>query len=553
MNKFRTLAAVAAMTLGAAAQAQTPWMHVYFSDGETHITAPFSSVKSTEFTPSGNSFSEIVIETEDDTFWGDLNYFNRISIGAQVPQLHFTTDPKILDIKDKTTLYDATLTMDGVGLYPDIENELCFFRGRGNSTLNKPKKAYNFKFEEKTKVAGLRKAKSWVLLANYIDQSFMRNPAAFLAAQFAGVDYADSARPVDVFLNGTYKGTYTLCHKVGFNNGSVDLPADQEAQSIMLELDTCDPTEGFMPEHSGFTKHYRIPYQVKDPDAPEDAAEAQNWWYEWASDFEELENAAHERDFTRLKELVDYTALAKYLLVYNLAVNQEPNHPKSVFLWKTKGGKWQFGPIWDFDWAFGYQPTYYNYDKGEDNAAEKKLYDELMAYCKENNIQNFEDFEYNGKKYQLIFDYIFRYDTYEYWNPYDDWGKAKLPTYQSPLLGTGSNTNYKSYRDPMTGETIYYGHGGEFFLDMIQGNDEFMAEYAKVWAEFEAKLTEYWAAYDAYVTELTPSAAREVTAGWKKETFGEFDTTPMTTKDLKTWIKSRITYIKKASNNYGLY
>lgn len=555
MKKLLTLAAAAAMAC--AAWAQTPWMHIYFSDGKDFFTAPLSDIQSTRFETEGGDFHDIFITPQgQNEFWIQLDRISRMVVGAQVPQIHITTDDYIFDIEDKTTLFPATITVDGVGLYADLKDVPITFRGRGNSTLNKPKKAYNIKFEEKTKVAGLRKAKSFVLLANYIDQSYMRNPAAFLAAEFAGVDYADSARPVDVFLNDTYKGTYTLCHKVGFNNGSVDLPAADEAESIMLELDCCDPSQGFMPDCSGFSKHYRIPYQVKDPDAPEDYVQAQDWWYTWASDFQTLEDAAYNRDFNKLKQLVDYTALAKYLLVYNLACNQEPNHPKSVFLWKTKGGKWQFGPIWDFDWAFGYQPTYYNYaDDSGSSDAEKALYDEIMAYCKQQGFgDDWIDFEYKGKQYAWAYGYyLFRYSDNTYWNPYFSYNKEKLPTYQSPLLATGSNRNYCDYNDPLTGERISFGYGGEFILDMIQGNEEFLAEYARVWAEFEAKLTDYWAAYDAYAAELAPSAAREIQAGWEKENPFVYDDAPMTPTELKTWLKNRIKYIKKASNNYGLY
>lgn len=45
-------------------------------------------------------------------------------------------------------------------------------------------------------------------------------------------------------------------------------------------------------------------------------------------------------------------------MVFNFTCNQEIDHPKSVYMYKTLGGKWNFGPCWDFDWAFGYEPTY---------------------------------------------------------------------------------------------------------------------------------------------------------------------------------------------------
>lgn len=35
--------------------------------------------------------------------------------------------------------------------------------------------------------------------------------------------------------------------------------------------------------------------------------------------------------------------------------NMEINHPKSVFIHKEGTGKYVMRPLWDFDWAFGYE------------------------------------------------------------------------------------------------------------------------------------------------------------------------------------------------------
>jgi hypothetical protein len=50
-----------------------------------------------------------------------------------------------------------------------------------------------------------------------------------------------------------------------------------------------------------------------------------------------------------------------YLIVYMLTDNQELNHPKSTFMYKTKTGKFTMGPIWDFDWAYGYEKTFVHF------------------------------------------------------------------------------------------------------------------------------------------------------------------------------------------------
>ena len=57
--------------------------------------------------------------------------------------------------------------------------------------------------------------------------------------------------------------------------------------------------------------------------------------------------------------LVDIDMLGRFLMVNDLILNLEPHHPKSTFLYKEFVGnsdsKFVFGPVWDLDWAFGYE------------------------------------------------------------------------------------------------------------------------------------------------------------------------------------------------------
>ncbi|GHV39493.1 hypothetical protein AGMMS49546_11640 [Spirochaetia bacterium] len=52
-------------------------------------------------------------------------------------------------------------------------------RGRGNTSWGAPKKPYRIKFDKKTSLFGYEQAKSWVLLANYLDPTLLMNTVAF--------------------------------------------------------------------------------------------------------------------------------------------------------------------------------------------------------------------------------------------------------------------------------------------------------------------------------------------------------------------------------------
>jgi hypothetical protein len=56
-------------------------------------------------------------------------------------------------------------------------------------------------------------------------------------------------------------------------------------------------------------------------------------------------------------DYIDIESIAKYFIVNMLTSNEEINHPKSTYIHKELGGKYTMGPIWDFDWAYGFEST----------------------------------------------------------------------------------------------------------------------------------------------------------------------------------------------------
>ena len=95
---------------------------------------------------------------------------------------------------------DAPNATGGVGI-----------RTRGKSTSVALKKAYRIKFNEKTSVLGLKDNKSWVLLADYYDQSSIRNYTALtLASYFDNMDFTPTPNHVALIMNGEFKGLYLL-------------------------------------------------------------------------------------------------------------------------------------------------------------------------------------------------------------------------------------------------------------------------------------------------------------------------------------------------------
>lgn len=271
---------------------------------------------------------------------GEIKNFNywiglKHKIGETVPLIEINTDVYQEEITSKTDYSDATFTLRCFGKDEDIERKVSI-KGRGNSSWGFPKKPYRLKFDKKTSLCGLPAAKNFVLLANYMDCSLIQNALAFKIGELLDLPFTNVGVPVDVVLNGSYKGSYLLTNKPGINAGNVNI---DEGNSIMWELDVA-----FDEELKFRSPVFDLPVMVADPDLDEAGFDY------WKADFIEMEKAVDEGNAS---DYVDLEEAAKYLVVYEILKNDELGYPKSFKLYKTKGSKYNLGPIWDFDVAMG--------------------------------------------------------------------------------------------------------------------------------------------------------------------------------------------------------
>ena len=319
------------------------------SQGSKYTPKDWNDVESISFDAEGE---KMLVKTKSE----ELNEYSLKDMpvmvsGQTLPLIEITTDEYVAEIPDKINYKSGWFSMKGFGCYDDAAVEVKI-RGRGNSSWDFPKKPYRLKFEKKISLCGLPKAKNYVLIANYSDPSYMQNSIAFKLAEMLDIEYTYPMIPVDVVLNGIYKGSYTLTTKPGINAGSVDI---DEENSIMWELDTY-----FDEDYKFQSPIFRLPVNVSDPDlleiAGDDKDVANALFESWKQDFIEMEKAVYEH---RAGDYIDLDLYARYFLIYDITKNDELQHPKSVKLYKTRGegNKYIFGPVWDFDGAWSYWTT----------------------------------------------------------------------------------------------------------------------------------------------------------------------------------------------------
>lgn len=255
--------------------------------------------------------------------------------------------PGAAEIPPKTEdwLPDATLTIYGADCSVEYAGTTDI-RGRGNSTWKYPKKPYALKLDSKAEILGMPKHKRWVLLANWLDRTLLRNHVSFRIAMQTGLEWTPHGEFVEVILNGKHIGNYYLCEHIKVDENRVDideLDEDEVDGGYMMELDT------YYDEAFKFKSSVKsFPYMFKDPDEVNDAQ------FAFMKDFiNNLEGALYDKSRFAAREYADYLDVDSFVdwwISYELTGNTETKHPKSTYVHKDKGGKLKAGPVWDFDW-----------------------------------------------------------------------------------------------------------------------------------------------------------------------------------------------------------
>ena len=184
--------------------------------------------------------------------------------------------------------------------------------------------------------------KRWVLLANFMDHSLMRNSLAFSMAALTGLEWTPDWRFVNVVYNGQSRGCYLLCEQVRVGDCRVDI---DEKEGYLLEVDS------YFDEPCRFrTARRSLPVNVKAPDDP--SLEQMAYIEGYLNEIESLLYGDSTDFRTLFRDYLDMDTFVDWWLVHELAQNAEPNGPRSCYMYKDKGGLLKAGPVWDFDLAF---------------------------------------------------------------------------------------------------------------------------------------------------------------------------------------------------------
>lgn len=217
-------------------------------------------------------------------------------------------------------------------------------RGRGNASWDQfPKKPYRIKFDSKQSPLGApASAKKWTLISNYSDKSLMRNIVAFEVSRIFGLAFTPFCHPVDVVVNGEYRGCYQLCDQVEAAKDRV--PAKD---GYLIEIDAYAWKETHC-----FWSWKGTPVTIKHPDE-DDCTQAQKNHIEYF--FNQMESAALGEEFTDsekgYRKFLDLESFLRNILTGDFCGNTDLLW--SVYMYKdAEDGVLYSGPTWDHDLSF---------------------------------------------------------------------------------------------------------------------------------------------------------------------------------------------------------
>ena len=226
---------------------------------------------------------------------------------------------------------------------------------RGFGSQKHPKKSYGFETRElsgkdrNVSLLGMPKDEDWVLIANYRDESLLRNHVAYAASRWLG-RYAARTQFVEVVVNGTYEGVYLLAEDLKLTDSRVAVDDTDVSGGYVLEMVTTERTRG----KRFFTtpvKHQPVVY--KDPNSKEISYGRAAWIRDYVGRCERRLYGNRFTDPRRgYRHCLDMDAAVDYLLLNELFRNAAVFW-FSTYMHKGVRGKLVLGPIWDFDLSIG--------------------------------------------------------------------------------------------------------------------------------------------------------------------------------------------------------
>lgn len=301
--------------------------------------------------------------------------------GEQIPSLSITlVGGTLKDIhnnkEESLSGYAAIIEADKT---VDYWGELAQIHGRGNSSWGMEKKPYALEFSEDTNLLNMGAHRCYVLVANAMDESNLRNKIVYDTAVALGLPNSVNAEYVDLYVNGDYLGLYLLTSKISIlenNPSAIDLQTETQKlnQYPLNKYQTFEKNtdgmfiKGYSIEHNpqNITGSYLLEFELSSRvnaektlfttrsgqnitvKVPKYASEEQ---MDYISAY--VQSIEDSLGTTEISTFIDTDSWERYYLIQEIFSNIS----KTSFFFHKNGNEENSilvaGPVWDFDLSMG--------------------------------------------------------------------------------------------------------------------------------------------------------------------------------------------------------
>ncbi|MCF0223393.1 MAG: CotH kinase family protein [Fibrobacter sp.] len=247
------------------------------------------------------------------------------------------------EIRDTEREYSARLQIYGDTLPCSDVYELTV-RGRGNSSSKMPKYGLKLEFKDKVEMFGMPKNRDWALIANFGDKTHLRNYMMTRISEWLMADYTPKMQFVELYLNRKYMGLYLFAETVKVSRNRVNI-VESDSSFLFEKEDSKKLDSPNVTTDLGNSFHVKSPRDLTE--------ESSRMLREHLNQFELLLTNGRIYSRERFESWVDMDDFLLYYWIQEFSRNEDGGFARSTFMTWEKDGPIRFGPLWDFDLAFG--------------------------------------------------------------------------------------------------------------------------------------------------------------------------------------------------------
>lgn len=267
---------------------------------------------------------------------------------------------------------DFEIIDHGTGARNYVSDTVYAFKGKimteqqGYSGPYYPKKNYDLYtiYSDSTKLdtslLGMPKEHDWILKAEYLDLSIMKNPMIYELSRMMGV-YAPRTKYCEVTVNGEYMGVYSLTEKIKRDKNRVDIAKLSKTDTAGANLTggyifemniNGDPpqwTSQYLPINYATSQKF-VEFKDVYPKVDSILPVQQNYIHAYMDSFENS-LMRDSIDPNTWRALASENSFIDFQIVNEFSVNYD-TYGRSTYLYKDKNKKLHIGPPWDYDRSY---------------------------------------------------------------------------------------------------------------------------------------------------------------------------------------------------------